>query len=126
MHCALTWCVSFHRPIAGSDGLCSYVRVLRLAVPSRKCRAPCGFSPSQRAARTRRKCPLENSSGAVNGSNPFDDAVRARPNLIERFSARESIAEHFPVRTLGVNVGGAETLILAVIPFDQVAIHFRL
>ena len=46
---------SANRPIAGCEGLRSYVRVLRLPVPSRKYPAPAGFSPSQRAARIRRK-----------------------------------------------------------------------
>src|SRR5882724_5574674 len=54
--------ISSQRRITGSDRSRSYPIALRLAVPSRKYLPAPGSSPSQRAANTRRKCPLENSS----------------------------------------------------------------
>src|SRR5215471_18440546 len=62
---------------------------------------------------------------ALNCSNPVHDAVRPRRYLVKRFPARESITEHLPTRTLRLNVRGAETFVLAVVPFNQVTIHFR-
>jgi len=47
--------------ITGSDRSCSYPTALRLAVLSTKYLPAPGGRPSQRAANTRRKCPLENS-----------------------------------------------------------------
>ncbi len=68
----------------------------------------------------------EQQHRSVNGSGPFDDAVGARPDLIERLSVWESIAEHLPARTFGANVRGAKTFILPVIPLDQIAVDFRI
>ena len=84
---------------------CSSVSVLRLAVPGKKYWALCGFSPSQHAARKRRKCPLENSSTAPSPDRTRSTTRSARaPILIERFSDRKSIAKDFPVRALRANV----------------------
>ena len=68
--CPRTWAgpmlsalgVWFQRRIAGSDRSCSCPTALRLAVPNRKYLPATGSRPSQRAANTRRKCPLEKSS----------------------------------------------------------------
>src|SRR5437667_115292 len=54
--------ISSQRRITGSDRSCSYPTALRLAVPSRKYVPVPASSPSQRAANTRRKCPLEKTS----------------------------------------------------------------
>jgi len=54
--------ISSQKRITGSERSCSYPRALKLAVPSRKYRPAPGSSPSQRAANTRRKCPLEKGS----------------------------------------------------------------
>src|SRR6266542_3510132 len=54
--------ISSQKRITGSERSCSYPIALRLAVPRRKYRPTPGGRPSQRAANTRRKCPLEKSS----------------------------------------------------------------
>src|SRR6516162_3604440 len=61
-------------------------------------------SPSQRAASTR----------------PTTQSARA--HLVGRFTSRTTVAEQLPGGTLGMNLGCAKTLILAVVPFEQVAI----
>src|SRR5438034_9822750 len=59
---SLTWRVSFHNRITGRARLFSYPRTLTLAVFKVKSPPPTGSSPSQRAASTLRKCPLEKTS----------------------------------------------------------------
>jgi len=66
----------------------------------------------------------EEEYGAINGSDAIDHAGGAGSDFAERFAARESIAEHFPIRAPGVNVRRPEALILAVVPLDEVAIDF--
>src|SRR5207253_5530053 len=59
---APTWRVSFHNRITGRDRSCSYPSALKLAVLSMKyLLLTVASRPSQRAASTRMKCPLENS-----------------------------------------------------------------
>src|SRR4030095_8967161 len=41
-----------------------------------------------------------------------------------RFPSRSAVAEQFPVRALPMNVGTIATLVIAIVPFDQVAVDF--
>ena len=54
----------------------------------------------------------------------FHRAVRPRANLFWRFPSRAAIPKQLPIRALPVNVSGKATLILAIVPFEQVPIDF--
>src|SRR5207237_3805176 len=43
---------------------------------------------------------------------------------VRRFTSGATVAEQVPVRALSVDLGRAETLILAVVPLQQIAINF--
>ena len=45
-------------------------------------------------------------------------------NLVRRFPARTAVAEQLPLWTHGMNFRRPEAFILAVVPFDQIAIDF--
>src|SRR5215510_3173692 len=98
--------------------------MLRLAVLSRKYLPAAGSSPSQRAASTRRKCPLEKSNTFPCTARAFDRAVCPRPDLVRRFPSGASITKQLPLGALLVDISGEAALILAVVPFEQVPVDF--
>jgi hypothetical protein len=51
-------------------------------------------------------------------------SVGSGGNLFRSFTARAAIAEQLPSGTLGVNIGSEASFILAVVPFEQIAIDF--
>jgi hypothetical protein len=60
-------------------------------------------------------------------SNPTDSTyhpVRPCGDLIRRFTSRAAVAKQLPSGPLRENIRRAESLILAVVPFDQIAIDF--
>lgn len=59
---------------------------------------------------------------SLNGPHAAQSAVCSLTHLTRCFTAGASIAEQLPVRTLSMYFFCAAALILAVIPFDQVAI----
>src|SRR6185436_14821766 len=61
-------------------------------------------SPSQRAARTRRKCPLVKSN-------------------VWPVASRTAVAEKFPIGTFRTNLSRTASFVLAIVPFDQVFIN---
>jgi len=63
--------------------------------------------------------------GAVDGARPVQDVVRSRSDVIHRLSPRRSVTEDIPAGTSRQDVFGGQAFIVAVIPFDQVAIDFR-
>jgi hypothetical protein len=100
----------------------------RLAVLSMKYRPAAGSRPGQRAARTRRKCPLEkiNTSSGIARTRGYY-AIRAGGHMAGRFATRAAVAKELPPRTLLVDLGRAPSLIIAVVPFEQITIdnaHF--
>src|SRR4030095_14916531 len=81
-------------------------------------------SPIQRVASTRMKCPLENSSTSPCTACRRCTTQSARAEAWAGASPSwPAVAEQEPAGTLGLNLGGAAPLILAVVPFDQITIH---
>src|SRR2546426_7175961 len=60
----------------------------------------------------------------LNRAHAFHRAVCPRANLVRRFSSGAAIAKQLPIRALPVDVSGKATLILAIVPFEQVPIDF--
>ena len=50
-------------------------------------------------------------------SNPAQRAVSPRAHLVRRFPARAAIAEQLPIWALSMDLGSAESLIVAIVPF---------
>ena len=57
---------------------------------------------------------------AADRAHPGDDAVGAGAGFVRRFAARAPVAEKLPAGPLAQDLGGADTLVFAVIPFDEV------
>src|SRR5262249_37107965 len=55
-------------------------------------------------------------------AHPLHHPVGTGADLFRRFPPRAAVTEQVPARSRRTNLGGAEALVLAVIPFDQVAI----
>src|SRR6185369_16025832 len=51
-------------------------------------------------------------------------AVRPSCRLLWRLTPRATVAEKLPVRAIRANLGRGETLILAIVPLDQIMIDF--
>ena len=62
----------------------------------------------------------EQQQRAVNGSDPLNNPIGTRRDLIKRFSAREAVAKHLPAWMPSTNFDRPKALILAVIPLDEV------
>jgi len=45
-------------------------------------------------------------------------------DLVRRLPTRAAVVEQLPIRTLCMNLDSAATLVLAVVPFEEVAIGF--
>src|SRR5262249_41123655 len=58
-------------------------------------------------------------------ANPVHDAIGAGTDLIRRFSSRTTVAKQLPARTLLLDVIGTTPLVLAIIPFYQIAVGLR-
>jgi hypothetical protein len=78
-----------------------------------------GEHPQKVTAREQQHCPL-------NRPDALHYAIRSRADLIERFAAGETVAEYLPIGALGANVCSCEAFVIAVVPFDQVAINVSL
>src|SRR5258708_32105187 len=61
---------------------------------------------------------------AVDGAHAAHNTIRARSNLIRRFSAGTAVAKQLPVGMLRTNHQRSETFELAVVPLDQIGIDF--
>src|SRR5215510_15789772 len=59
------------------------------------------------------------------GLGSRDRSIRPLADVLRRFSIRASIPEDQPAGGLSVNLTGGQTLIPAVVPFDQIGIHDR-
>jgi hypothetical protein len=58
------------------------------------------------------------------GSHPGQYEVSPHAHLVRRFTARATVAEQLPLRSRSKDLVCAETLVLTVVPFDQIAIDF--
>ncbi len=58
-------------------------------------------------------------------AHPSHHRVSPRRHLFRRFAAGAAVTEQLPIRALGMDLGRGQTLILAVIPFDEIAIDLR-
>src|SRR5215510_8096536 len=77
----------------------------------------------------RRQYPNEMPAGKqqhvpLHGTQATHDTIGPRRGLGWRFPSWAAVAEQFPVGALRPDLGGAASLILAVVPFDQLTIHF--
>ena len=94
-----------------------------MPVSSRKCCPPPAGSPSQRAASTRSTWPCANSATSpVDRARPGDHPIHPRAHLLRRLAARASIPEDQPVRRRLADLLGRQSLVLAVVPLDQVGL----
>src|SRR2546426_3457245 len=60
----------------------------------------------------------------LDSAHAFHHAVCPRANLVRRFPSGAAIAKQLPIRALPVDVSGKATLILAIVPFEQVTVDF--
>src|SRR3989454_8007815 len=61
----------------------------------------------------------------LDSAHAFHHAVCPRAHLVRRFPSGAAIAKQLPIRALPVDVSGKATLILAVVPFEQVPVDCR-
>src|SRR5262249_4527959 len=62
---------------------------------------------------------------ALKVANPVHDAIGPGTDLIRCFSSRTTVAKQLPARTLLVDLPGTTPLVLAIIPFYQIAVGLR-
>src|SRR5215469_4517054 len=60
----------------------------------------------------------------LNPPHSIHDPVGPSADLLRRFPSGAAVAKQLPIWMLCMNLGGAAPLVLAVVPFDQVLIHF--
>src|SRR6185436_3818600 len=76
-----------------------------------------GEHPQEMPAREQKHVPLDLPHSVHNPVGPDAD-------LIRRFPFRTAVVKQLPVRALHMDLGGAAPLVLAVVPFEEVAIDF--
>src|SRR5215813_2937614 len=67
----------------------------------------------------------EQQNVAPETANPTHDAIGPGSDLIRCFSSRTTIAKQLPARTLLMDLLGTTPLVLAIIPFYQIAVGLR-
>src|SRR6267143_2862928 len=77
-----------------------------------------GEYPQEMPTRKKQHVPLDTS-------HPIHHPVCPGGYLIRRFAARAAVTEQLPFRALSMDLGGATPLVLAIVPFEEVAIDFR-
>ena len=100
----VTWQVPSHGAVSFQKRCTGSVDVVLVAERAQARRAeqevapPAGGSPSQRAASTRRMCPLENSEHVARRcrAHPRDHPVGARADVRRRFAAGTAVAKKLP------------------------------
>jgi len=73
--------------------------------------------PQKMAARKNQHVP-------VNRPQAFHHAVGPRANLERRFSAGAAVVKQLPAGGLGVNFHRAQPFVVAIVPLDELAVHF--
>jgi hypothetical protein len=85
-----------------------------------------GFKPEPPSCQNTQEVPAgKEQDVSVDGSHSAHEAVGPDTNLFRGFPSRTPVAEQLPVGAPGVDVSGAEALVITVIPFEQAAIHLR-
>src|SRR4029077_7947311 len=74
--------------------------------------------PQEMPTRKQQHVPLDTS-------HSIDHPVCPNGHLIRRFTSRAAVAEQLPFRALSMDLGGAKPLVLAVVPFQEIAIDVR-
>src|SRR6516162_342758 len=64
-------------------------------------------------------------SVARDGANAVHDAIGPNADLIRCFSSGTTVAKQLPARTLFVDLLSSTSLVLAIIPFQQIAVCLR-
>ena len=59
---------------------------------------------------------------ALNGANAGNHSVRPCTDLLGCFSARAAVAENHPAGPFLVDLLGRQTLVLTIVPFDEVGV----
>jgi hypothetical protein len=68
----------------------------------------------------------KNQNVSLYCTHAVNHAISPRSNLVWRFATGATIAEQFLARALGMDLRSAQTLVFAVVPFEQVTIDFGL
>ena len=76
-----------------------------------------GEHPKKMAARKKQHVALDRV-------HPAHDTISTRAHLTRRFPSRATVPEQLPVWALHVDFRRAAALIIAVVPFEQIAINF--
>src|SRR5207248_7303507 len=85
----------------------------------------CGIEPEPARGKYSQEMPAgEKQHVTFDTARAFHRAVRPRANLFWQFPSGAAITKQLPIRVLPVNVSGKATLILAIVPFEQVPIDF--
>jgi hypothetical protein len=85
------------------------------------------FQPQPSRSQYPQKVPTrKNQNVALDRAHAANHTVSPRSNLGWRFPSGTTVAEQLPARALGMDLPSAQTLVFAVVPFDQVAIDFGL
>ena len=89
--------------------------------PSRKSRPATGGRPTQRAARTRSRCPWATQRVSPVGSEgPLDDPVGAAGHVPDPLAVGDALVPQCPSWVLLADLVPGETLESAVVPLDQI------
>jgi hypothetical protein len=56
-------------------------------------------------------------------THPADNEISPRAHLVGRFASGAPVSEQLPIRSFRMDFGRAATFILAVVPFEQIAIY---
>ena len=84
-----------------------------------------GSSPSQPAGEHPQKMPAgKDQHIAFDLAQTAHGAIGPRANLVRRFAVRAAVAEQLPVGVFRMNLRRSKALVIAVVPFDQIGIHF--
>ena len=94
-----------------------------MPVSRRKCWPPPAGSPIQRATSTRSTCPCANRADvAVDRAGTGYHPVHSRTHLLRGLATRASIPKDQPTRRDLVDLLGRQSLVLAIVPLDQVGV----
>src|SRR5208337_1089421 len=86
-----------------------------------------GFQPQPTRSQHPQKVPVRKNQNVVpDRAHSADHTIGARTNLGGRLPSRTTIAEQLPARALRMDLASGSSLILAVVPFQQIAIGMSL
>ena len=86
-----------------------------------------GFQPQPTCGQYPKKVPArKNQNVPLYCTHAVNHTIRPRSNLAWRFATGTTVSEELPVKAPGMDLRSAQTLVFAVVPFEQVAIDFGL